>query len=493
MNSTITIVGLGYGDENSLSIGTWKMLQQGDSLFLRTADHPIAPWLTTKGLTFNTFDQIYEKYDTFAPVYEEIKEQLIGLALVQGDIIYAVPGHPMVAERTVQLLLQEGPSRGVEVNVVGGGSFLDIAFARLAIDPVEGFQLLDGSGLLSGRDIVPSHHLLIGQVYSKLVASEVKLSLMQLYPDDYEVTVANALGIIGQEKIQKVPLYELDRLDDYTNLTSIYVPPTTKLERKRFTHLMQLMAYLRSPDGCPWDREQTHESLRPYLIEEAYEFIDAIEQQDDEAILEELGDVLLQVIFHAQVAEDRYAFTIEDVVETLASKLIRRHPHVFNDKANNVSNSAEVVQTWEMIKQQEGKEAADSVLDNIPKAFPSILTALEQQKEAAKVGFDWDDVDGVLAKLTEELTEFAEATEVEDREAELGDLFYTLINISRFYHLNPDLALQKTIRKFDRRFRYVEKLAKQHGQPMKAYSIEQLESWWQDAKQLEKGANHEVR
>ncbi len=486
MKSTITIVGLGYGDENSLSIGTWKMLQQGDSLFLRTANHPIAPWLITKGLTFSTFDQIYEKYDEFSPVYEEIKEQLIEQALDQGDIIYAVPGHPMVAERTVQLLLQEGPTRGVEVDVVGGGSFLDIAFARLAIDPVEGFQLLDGSSFISGRDIVPNNHLLIGQVYSNFVASEVKLSLMQMYPDDYEVTVANALGVIGQEKIQKVPLYELDRLNEYTNLTTIYVPPTTELERKRFTHLMQLMAHLRSPEGCPWDREQTHESLRPYLIEEAYEFIDAIERQDDEAILEELGDVLLQVIFHAQVAEDRYAFTIEDVVETLASKLIRRHPHVFQNNAGSAASSEEVIQSWEIIKQQEGKEPADSVLDNIPKAFPSILAALEQQKEAAKVGFDWDDVDGVLAKLTEELTEFAEAKEVEDREAELGDLFYTLINISRFYQLNPDLALQKTIRKFDRRFRYVEKQAKKHGQPMNNYSIDQLEDWWQEAKQLEK-------
>lgn len=485
MTAHITIVGLGFGDEDSLSLGTWKLLQQGDPLFLRTADHPITTWLRSQALSFQTFDHIYEQYDAFVPVYEAIKDELLRQALEHGEIIYAVPGHPMVAERTVQLLLLEGSSLGVEVKVLGGGSFLDVAFARLGIDPIEGFQLMDGSSLVSGWDIVPSQHLLIGQVYDKMVASEVKLSLMQVFPDDYVITVANALGIDGQEIIQTVPLFELDRLDIYTNLTSIYVPPAKEesIFYKRFSYLVQLMDQLRSPNGCPWDRKQTHASLRTYLIEEAYELIDAVENQDDDAILEELGDVLLQVIFHAQIAEERFAFTIDEVVETLSTKLIRRHPHVFGD--GSATNAEEVITTWEAVKQQEKKDKPSSILDQIPKAFPSLLIAYEQQKEAAKVGFDWDSADGVLEKLKEEIREFTAATDEKHREDELGDVLYTLINVARFYKINPEIALKKTIRKFDFRFRYIESKAKQYGQSLTSYSLDRLETWWQEAKHQE--------
>jgi tetrapyrrole methylase family protein/MazG family protein len=489
MYPKITIVGLGFGDEDSLSLGTWKCLQRNDPLFLRTADHPITPWLKQHGLIFTTFDDVYEQHDQFAPVYEEMKEQLFQAANEHGPIVYAVPGHPMVAERTVQLLLQEGSDHGVKIEVLGGGSFLDIVFARLAIDPVEGFQLLDGSDVIPSHELVPTQHILISQVYSKLVASEVKLTLMQVYPDDYEVTIANALGIKGLETIQKVPLYELDRVETYTNLTSIYVPPAKEASilYKQFSYLVNTMQKLRSPEGCPWDQVQSHQSLRPYLIEEAYELLDAIEQQDDEAMLEELGDVLLQVIFHAVLAKERYAFTIEEVIETLTKKLIRRHPHVFG--TGQAETPEEVKQTWDAIKQQEGKRSPTSVLDDIPKSFPTIISAYEQQKEAAKVGFDFDHVDQVLAKLMEELTEFSEATGEEHREEELGDVIYSIINVARFYKIDPEVALRRTTRKFDRRFRYVEQQAKQTGQPLSSYSMDQLEIWWQAAKQLEKEAN----
>jgi tetrapyrrole methylase family protein/MazG family protein len=492
VNSKITIVGLGYGNEDSLSIGTWKMLQSGDPIFLRTENHPISPWLVKQGVDISTFDHIYEKHDQFDSVYREIADVLLSIAEEHDHIIYAVPGHPMVAERTVQLLLQEGPAASIVIDIQGGGSFLDIGFARLGIDPVEGFQLLDGTDLTESHALVPNHHILIGQVYSSLVASDVKLTLMQVYPDDYEVVIADALGVAGKEKIIRVPLYELDRQECFTNLTSVYVPPAREesVYYKQFSFLLQTMKKLRSPEGCPWDREQTHESLRSYLIEEAYEFIDAIHQEDDQAMIEELGDVLLQVIFHAVVAEERYGFEIGDVIQTLNEKLIRRHPHVFGTAIADTPD--EVIQTWDAVKQKEGKRKKDSILDDIPKSFPAILTAFEQQKKAAKVGFDWDNVDGVLEKMKEELTELAEASNPTEREKELGDVLFTAINIARFYKVDPELALYQTTRKFDRRFRYVERRAKEFGQPMGNYALEQLEIWWQEAKQMEKDGNHEI-
>lgn len=493
MKSNITIVGLGFGNEDSLTIGTWKILQSGDPVFLRTVDHPITPWMQKQGIAFMAFDHIYEKHDQFAPVYQEIADELFRLADEHDHIIYAVPGHPMVAEKTVQLLMQEGPAHSTEVDIHGGGSFLDIAFARLGIDPVEGFQLLDGSDLTESHLLVPSQHILIGQVYSSFIASDVKLTLMQVYPDDYEVVIASALGVAGEEKIIKIPLYELDRQGDFTNLTSVYIPPAKEASifYKQFSYLVQIMRKLRSPEGCPWDQEQTHESLRPYLIEEAYEFIDAINLQDDDAMVEELGDVLLQVIFHAVVAEERYGFSLSEVIENLNEKLIRRHPHVFGTVS--ADSPDEVIQTWDAIKKTEGKGNKESILDDIPKSFPAVLMAFEQQKKAAKVGFDWDNVAGVLDKLKEELTELAEAANAAEREKELGDVLFTVVNVARFYKIDPETALLQTTCKFDRRFRHVEKRAKEHGRPMKDYGIDQLEIWWQEAKLREKDEKDEIR
>lgn len=488
----ITIVGLGFGDEDSLSIGTWKVLQSGDPIFLRTADHPTTFWMNKQGISFTAFDHIYEKHDQFEPVYREIADVLFQMADEHDHIVYAVPGHPMVAERTVQLLLQEGPAFSIDVRVHGGGSFLDIAFARLGIDPVEGFQLLDGTDLTDSHVLVPSQHILIGQVYSSFIASDVKLTLMQVYPDDYEVVIADALGVTGREKMVKVPLYELDRHDHFSNLTSVYVPPAKEdsIFYKQFSYLVQIMRKLRSPEGCPWDQEQTHESLRSYLIEEAYEFIDAIQMKDDDAMAEELGDVLLQVVFHAVIAEQRYGFTLSEVIENLNEKLIRRHPHVFGTV--HADTPDEVIQTWDAVKKAEGKEKTESILDGIPKALPAVLIAYEQQKKAAKVGFDWDDVTGVLEKMKEEITEFANAQDDREREKELGDVLFTAVNIARFYKIDPEVALFQTTRKFDRRFRHVEHRAKENGRSFHDYGVDQLEAWWQEAKQMEKDEIDEI-
>ena len=317
----ITVVGLGAGDINQLPLGIYKLLTGKHPLYLRTKEHPVVEELVNDGLTYTSFDDIYEKHEQFEDVYEEIVNTLVKEA-ENKDIIYAVPGHPLVAERTVQLLLEKSEQQGFDIELAGGQSFLDALFQSVLIDPIEGFQLLDGTNF-KRSDIQVTQHIIIGQVYDQMIASHVKLELMEILPDTYEVYIVSNAGS-ANEFVKKVPLYMLDRDFNISNLTSLYIPPVKDevLLYKNFNYFRQVIATLRSPQGCPWDREQTHESLKKYLIEEAYELLEAIDEQDDNHIVEELGDVLLQVMLHAQIGEDEGYFSINDVIESITSKMV---------------------------------------------------------------------------------------------------------------------------------------------------------------------------
>ncbi|MDQ0418277.1 tetrapyrrole methylase family protein/MazG family protein [Croceifilum oryzae] len=485
MKHTITIVGLGFGDETSLNMGTWNRLQSAAAIWLRTEKHPVVDWMKKQGVHFHSFDEVYEKHHQFEEVYEEIASQLIRLAKEYQQVVYAVPGHPMVAERTVQILLKEQMESGIEVEIIGGGSFLDAAFARLQIDPIEGFQMVDGNDLQANQ-LNPRMHILVGQVYDRLVASDVKLSLMEVYPADHTVIIGTALGIPDLEKIVEVPLFELDHEDSFTDLSTVYVPPVLgNALYRQFDYLVEIIETLRGPDGCPWDRKQTHESLRPYLIEEAYEAIEAINNGDEDSLADELGDVLLQVLLHAQIGRDEGTFDIRDVIENLSEKMIRRHPHVFGK--TKVTDSEQVVSNWQEIKKQERGEYAqedESVLSGVPKEYPTILKSFEMQKKAAKLGFDWDSVDGVLAKVREELEEVVQAQSQEEREEELGDLLFSLGSLARWLQVDPEQALIRANQKFLYRFSYLEKKASELGQPIQEISMEQLDAWWNEAKHV---------
>lgn len=343
----LTIIGLGAGDLDQLALGTYRQLKAATTIVARTDQHPAIVELRAEGVMLTSFDAIYEKHDAFELVYEEIVEELLVMCAEQ-PVTYVVPGHPLVAERTVQLLVEKERAGIVELNIAGGNSFLDPIFAALRIDPIEGFQLLDGTDM-KRDDVQMTQHVLIGQVYDAFVASEVKLSLMEKYAYDHPVTIVTAAGSTG-EKLSTVPLFELDHVTTIDNLTTVYVPPVLEREGrlKDWSTFREIIAALRAPDGCPWDREQTHASLKRYLIEEAHELLEAIEQQDDDAVIEELGDVLLQVFLHAQIGEDDGYFAMEDILESVGAKMIRRHPHVFGDKS--VENSEEVLLNWQDIK-----------------------------------------------------------------------------------------------------------------------------------------------
>ncbi|MFL6557433.1 MAG: nucleoside triphosphate pyrophosphohydrolase, partial [Bacillus sp. (in: firmicutes)] len=367
----------------------------------------------------------------------------------------------------------------------GGQSFIDPLLASLKIDPIEGFQLLDGTAL-NKEQLQIDQHIIVSQVYDQFVASNVKLTLKEKLPDDYQVYIVTAAGS-SHEVIEKVPLYELDRNVSVNNLTSVYIPPVKEEQilLKNFSKLREIIAELRSPTGCPWDREQTHDSLKKYLIEETYEVIDAINSGDIDHLIEELGDVLLQVMLHAQIGEDDGYFSIDDIIEGISAKMIRRHPHVFGNA--QADNAEEVVRNWQEIKKQEKGESPSSLLDGVSMSLPNLLRAYDLQKKAAKVGFDWQEITPALEKVKEELEEFV--NELDGTEAgmvrakgEFGDLLFAFVNVARFLKIHPEEALFETNEKFTRRFRYVEEKVKDSGRTFEEHTLEQLDQYWDEAK-----------
>ncbi|MEX3715653.1 nucleoside triphosphate pyrophosphohydrolase [Cytobacillus horneckiae] len=477
----ISIIGLGAGDFEQLPMGVYKQLKSSDHLYLRTKEHPVIAELESEGLAYQSFDHIYEAHDQFDAVYEEICSFLLQKAS-KYNLVYAVPGHPLVAEKTVQLLIERAEEAGIELEINGGQSFLDSMFQALKIDPVEGFQLLDGTSL-NKDELSLKQHMIIGQVYDSFVASEVKLSLMDLLPFDYKVCIVTAAGS-KEEELREVPLFELDHHMRLNNLTSVYVPPVSDeaLLNKSFNKLREIIAVLRGPNGCPWDKKQTHESLKKYLIEEAYELIEAIDEDDIDHIIEELGDVLLQVLLHAQIGEDEGFFSIEDIIQGLSEKMIRRHPHVFGEvEAENVD---EVLQNWQSIKDEEKGEKPASLLDGIPASYPQLLKAEALQKKAAKVGFDWEEVSSIWDKVREEIKEFEIETENnnENMISEFGDILFAFVNIARYYQINPEEALNRTNNKFYHRFLYIEEKVRESGKDISSFSVDQLDAFWNEAK-----------
>ena len=493
--ATIYVVGLGPGDKASLPVGTYELLKSGRPLYLRTAVHPVVQQLQAEGLTFSAFDHVYDTGTDFAQVYRTIAEQLLVAATAQGDIVYAVPGHPIVAEQTVQNLLAMADK--VKVRIETGQSFLDAVFTLLRVDPVEGFLLLDGLDLERFEAANPRLHTLIVQVYQRTVASDVKLLLMEVYPDDYPVVVVRAAGVPGEERMEQVPLYELDRIDWLDHLTTVYLPPASDREilQRDPWYGADVVRQLREPGGCPWDREQTHASLRQYVIEEAYEVAEAIDNDNSEALVDELGDLLLQVLLHAQIASEEGDFSVRDVYAALADKLIRGHPHVFGTDSAQTVGAAQ--RHWQAAKAAEASSArvTKSVLGSVRWGRPVFTVATDIQRRAAEAGFDWSDVAGVLAKVREE-TEEVEAEVVEPPVSqsperlvdEVGDLLFAVVNLARWLKVDPELALNYANRKFTKRFFDMEvKIKENHGEITNTASTE-LEKYWNQAKFVGKNA-----
>ncbi len=381
----IHIIGLGPGDPGLITQRAWQLILDSPEIWVRTREHPAVPHIA-QHTQVSSYDALYESHHDFNAVYAAIAEDVVARAR-SGDVLYAVPGDPAVAERTPQLIRQRAEAEGIEVQIHSAVSFLEPTFAALDADPIHGLQILDA------QQLATRHHppgslgmgLLIPQLYNRLLAGDVKLTLMNAYPDDHPITLISGAGT-DTLKLRSMPLYELDRHDYFDDMTTLWAPPLH--QAATYEDLQEIIAHLRAPNGCPWDRKQTHESLRPYLLEETYEVLDALDAQDTNALKEELGDLLIQVALHVQIATEEGEFKMADVIHHVVDKLIRRHPHVFGNV--KVQDAAEVAKNWESIKQQERKEHGEqekTLLDGIPAALPALSKAQTYVSRLGRVGY----------------------------------------------------------------------------------------------------------
>ena len=477
----ITIVGLGPGDESLISQGALDILKNSSNIYLRTEKHPTVDKLK-EFIKYTNLDYFYENEDNFENVYREIAEFIIDKSN-EGDLVYAVPGHPRVAERTVSQIESLAKNKGIEVEVIASMSFVDAMFNYLAIDPADGFKLVDAFEIENSY-IDTNTSMIITQVYDHFIASNVKLRLMECYDYDQEVCIVNGAGVKTLESKKYVPLHELDRPENLFNyLTSVYIPKSPKKMYNNVHDLEEIMSTLRGSEGCDWDKKQTHQSLKKYIVEEAYELCQAIDNDDIDEMIEELGDILLRVIFHCQIGKETGFFDLSEVINGICNKLIYRHPHVFKNIDIDMNNFDK---TWEDLKKEEkGESTVTEGLIRIPNELPALIKAEKIQKKAALVGFDWDNISDVHKKIEEEYKELLDECKqgnIKYIKEELGDLLFSIVNLARFLNVDSEEALNLTNTKFINRFKYVEESAIKSDKKLENMTLEEMDKLWEEAK-----------
>ena len=475
----VVIIGLGPGDlaftdDRALSY----LMDVERTVLLRTIDHPASSQLAEER-PVETCDDLYELSDDFESVYEAVASRALDFA-TRGPVTYAVPGSPYVGETSVQVLRDKAGLAGVEVLVVGGESFVDAVIAEVGVDP-----LRDGLRVIDGRDmpdpLVLDAPTIIGHVDLPVVLADVAARLDRVLPEDTGVKVLVDLRS-ATERVVETTVAEIDpELAGYR--TSLFI----NAEPGGLIGAVRTMRRLRKE--CPWDREQTHQSIVRNLVEEAYELAHALSVLPREApggepdfaayadVEEELGDVLLQVLFQSTMAAETGAFDIDDVAEMLRQKLVRRHPHVFADV--KVDSPGEVLRNWDKIKEAEKTERT-SQLDGVPTGLSGLTRAEKLQDRAAKLGFDWDGPEPVFDKVREELQELVEADDAGAMTHELGDLLFSVVNLSRHLKVDPEVAMRRAGDRFESRFRAMERRG-----PLEGLTVEELEARWQSAKRAE--------
>ncbi len=479
----IILVGLGPGDPAKLTREAWDILASAGEVWLRTNQHPSVAGLPPS-LTIHSFDELYENGESYDDLYKTIVEKVLELGTSPLGVVYAVPGDPFVAEATCPEIALRARALGLPLRIINGLSFIEPVFSALGLDPYPHLVMVDALELSQAHipNFPPDMPVLVAQIYSRMVAAEVKMTLNAVYPDDHMVRLVHAAGT-SEEIIEDIQLYEIDRSTKIGLLTVLFVPPLG--EGTSFEAFQDIVAHLRAPDGCPWDREQTHASLRTHLMGEAYEALAAMDSGDPAAMSEEFGDLLLQIVLNAQIASEEGEFNMADILKGIYDKIIRRHPHVFGNVT--LDGVQGVLKNWEKLKAVEragSDEPGKGLLDGVPLALPALSQAQEFQDRAARVGFDWKEVSGVLEKISEEIQEIREVTTEQELKDELGDLFFALVNLARWKNVDSESALRLTSMRFKKRFAHVEQGARKQGRKLSELSLEEMELLWQEAKQL---------
>ena len=481
----ITIIGLGPGDEKLLTREAWDIILNAEEIYLRTAQHPVIGAFP-KSLKVISFDSYYADGEQFESVYEKIANKVIEMGQRSGGVIYAVPGHPFVAEATTPLIIHKAGDIQLPVRIVEGLSFLESTFKALEIDPFQNIVLLDALeiGCIHHPNFSPVLPALIAQIYSRQIASDVKLTLNAVYPDAHMVYLVHAAGTKDM-LVEELQLYEIDRSDHIALLTNLYVPPLNP--NTSFEVFQDIIAHLRAPDGCPWDRKQTHQTLRQNLLEETYEVLQAIDANDPESMAEEFGDLLLQIVLHAQIASEDGEFSMTDILSGIHDKLVNRHPHVFGGL--EVDGVSDVLLNWEKLKAEERKNGNHKIDKGILGSVPIIVPALEQAQEyqarVARVGFDWHNISGILEKIKEEFEEVQQADNLKEKENEIGDLLFSVVNLARRLNVNAESALRVTNERFKKRFQYIENKAREQKMDLYSMTLEEMDRLWDEAKSME--------
>ncbi len=359
-------------------------------------------------------------------------------------------------------------------------SLVTSTFDTLRFAPPSKLTLLEAQEFSSAHypPTPPDMDTLILGVDSRELAAQVKTVLQANYPDEHEVFIVDG----GKKKEERLGMLGSG---DFSSLTCLYIPSLG--EGTSFESFAEVVAHLRAPDGCPWDKEQTHKTLRKHLLEESYETLSAMDEDDKPGMREEFGDLLLQIILNAQIASETRDFSMTEVIKNIYDKIVRRHPHVFGDlKLDGVEG---VLQNWEKLKEKERKENGEEkkekgILDGVSSALPALTQAQEYQDRAARVGFDWPEIEGVLDKIREEIEEIKQAQNLEQVTGELGDLFFVLVNLARWRKVDAESALREANIKFKNRFAYVEKGAKTQGRNLSDMTLEEMDVLWNEAKRL---------
>ena len=487
MGGRILVVGLGPAGADLMLAGARRALEQTPNRYVRTSRHPAVADLAAAGIELRSFDDDYDAADDLDDVYDGIAAELIDVAATAGEVVYAVPGNPAVAERSVELLRSAAERGDIVLELVPGLSFAELAWARLGVDPMAGARLADARHL-TAEDALGGGPVLIAQCDTRLLLSDVKLVLLEVLPADAPVTVLRHLGL-DDEEVRTVTLADLDRDVDPDHLTALLVDSGVRAAARELARLLGLAERLRRPGGCPWDADQTHHSLTRYLLEEAYEVVETVEALPPDApagdvpadayraLEDELGDLLYQVIFHAVLAEEAGAFDMSDVARGIHDKLVRRHPHVFGDTdaAGGALTSSDVMRNWEQIKKDE--KGATSIVAGITPGLPSLLYAHKLMRKAASVGLDPGGRDEALRRLDAVLADLRTGDD-QDLEARLGDLLAAAIVLARSGGVDAESALRGWAVRFRRRFEAMERLAEARQLELPALTPAAVAALW---------------
>lgn len=454
----------------------YQEILKADKLFIQTLKHPASRWVSAEVLNAVSMDDLYETADDF----DRLNELIAGRIVCGNDAVYAPLGRGC-SEPLMNEILKAAGENGTQVVILPSSGFAEAAMSDIGIAAPPAVMICSASSM--PKRIDPGVPICIEELDTRLLAGNIKLALQEYYPDEFEVYLAYMMDS-GQYCKTKLKLCDLDRQELFGIATVLYIPSAEfdMLDRYGLEDLQHVLRRLRSPGGCPWDAEQTHETLKTPLIEESYEVLDAIDRLDTGALCEELGDLLLQVVFHTQIEEENREFTMRDVCTEIVKKLIFRHPHVF--AGETVRNSEEVLANWETLKREEKAQKTQSdAIKAVPKGFPALIRSLKVQKKAADVGFDWDSAEEAFFKIREETDELMQAIKsgVSIGE-ELGDLLFSAVNVARLLKLDPELCLNESADKFANRFMRMESLILESGKRFSDMNLSEMDEFWEKTK-----------